>query len=144
MKKIVFSLLAILMIGVAAQAQEKSGTQDGKQHHKKHGKHHGRDIAKELNFTDAQKEQLKTIREESKKQMEELKKNDNITVKESRERRKAIHEQQQTKMQSLLTAEQKQKMEQMKQEHKKKRGDKMKGDKVRAGRKADTEKSASK
>lgn len=138
MKRFVVSLLAILMIGIAAQAQEKSGTpQDGK-HHKRHGKHgkHQKDFAKELNFTDAQKEQLKSIREESRKQLEELRKNENITVKEAKERRKAIHDQQRTKMQTLLTPEQKQKVEQLKQEHKNKRGDKPKGDKV----KSDTEK----
>jgi Spy/CpxP family protein refolding chaperone len=140
MKRFVVSLFAILMIGVAAQAQEKSGTQDGKQHHKRHGKHHKREIAKELNLSDAQKEQLKSIREESRKQLAELKKNENITVKEAKERRKAIHDQQRTKMQSLLTAEQKQKMEQLKLEHKNKRGHRHPGDKVRTERKANTEK----
>ncbi len=123
MKRFAVSLLAVLLIGVAAQAQEKPGTH-------RHGKHHP-DMAQQLNLTQAQQAQLKTIREESKKQMDELKKNDKITVKEMRERRKAIHDQQFSKMQSLLTAEQKQKMEQLKKENKvKHKGNKPKRDKV--------------
>ncbi|HEY0677535.1 MAG TPA: hypothetical protein VGD17_04580 [Chitinophagaceae bacterium] len=137
MKRLVVSLFAMLMIGVAAQAQEN---------HKRHGKHHQKEVAEKLNFSEDQKTQLKTIHEETRKQLEELKKNDQISVKEYNERKKAIHEGQQTKMKALLSPEQKQKMEQMKQErmnkHKGEKGEKgIKGDKVKAG-KSKAEKSA--
>ena len=69
---------------------------------------------------DEQTAQMKTIREEAKKQMDELKKNDQITVKEYRERQKTIHDQHQTKVQALMTPDQKKQLEQMKLERKEK------------------------
>ena len=50
------------------------------------------------------------------KQMADLKKNDNITVKEFNSRKEAIRKDHQQKMQSLLTAEQKSKLDKMKQD----------------------------
>ena len=106
-----------MLITVAAQAQEKPA----KAHHKGH---HKKEMAEKLKFTEDQKAQLKTIHQESKKQLQELKKNDQITVKEYRERKKVIHDQHKTKMQSLLTEDQKKQMEQMKGERKNKHKDK--------------------
>jgi Spy/CpxP family protein refolding chaperone len=71
-----------------------------------------------LNLTDAQKEQFKTQRESFRKQMEELKKSDNITVKEWKSRMETLRKDQKTKMQSILTSDQKAQMEKMKAEHK--------------------------
>ncbi|HYE55100.1 MAG TPA: hypothetical protein VD996_09665 [Chitinophagaceae bacterium] len=123
MKRLVTSLLAIMLITVAAQAQDKK---DGGKHHRKD---HQRAFSQQLNFSEEQKAQLKLINEDFRKQMTELKKNENITVKEQKEKRKAIVSQHQSKMQSLLTAEQKAKLEQMKQERKNKvRTDVRKGD----------------
>jgi Spy/CpxP family protein refolding chaperone len=73
---------------------------------------------KKLNLTDAQKEQFKTQRESFHKQMEELKKNDNITVKEWKTKMETLRKDQKTKMQSILTTEQKGQIEKMKAEHK--------------------------
>lgn len=115
MKKLLFSLFAVTMIAVAAQAQEKPA--EGQR------PKHKTEMAEKLKFTEDQKAQLKTIHQESKKQLDELKKNDQITVKEYRERKKAIHDQHKTKMQSLLTADQKKQMEEMKKNHKGKKGD---------------------
>ena len=115
MKKLLTSLLAILMITVAAQAQDDKGG-------KKHRKHH-QEFSQKLNLTESQKTELKAINDDFKKQMAELKKNENITVKEQKEKRKAITDQHQAKIQGLLTAEQKTKLEQLKQEHKNKRHD---------------------
>lgn len=110
MKKLVGSLLALTLIVSASQAQERK-------EHKHHGKHHHKEmLSKELNFSDDQKKQLKDINAEFKKQMVELKKNDNITVKEYKSRKEAIRKEQHQKTQSLLTTEQKSKVEQMKQE----------------------------
>lgn len=117
MKKLFLGLFAILTISVAAQAQEKHGGKHGSR------KHHDREMSQKLNFSEQQKAELKTIHEESRRQMEELKKNDKITVKEYNERKKIITDQRHSKMQALLTPDQKVKMEEMKKEKK----DKFKG-----------------
>ena len=87
------------------------------------GEHQGRQHLqgmdmKQLNLTDAQKEQFKVQRESFRKQMDELKKNDNITVKEWKSRMETLRKDQKTKMQGILTTEQKGQIEKMKAEHK--------------------------
>jgi Spy/CpxP family protein refolding chaperone len=100
------------MITVAAQAQEQKPG-------KHSGKHHQREmLSDKLNLSEDQKTQLKAIHEDHRKQMEDLKKNEGITVKERNEKKKAIQEQHKAKMESLLTAEQKEKMEQMRKDAK--------------------------
>jgi Spy/CpxP family protein refolding chaperone len=112
MKKVLIPLIALLALTVSVNAQDKMGK---KGHHHKHQKGM---MAKELNFTDAQKAQAKAINEDSRKKMQELNKNESITVKEQRDRRAAIQKERKTKMDGLLTAEQKTKMAQLKAERK--------------------------
>jgi hypothetical protein len=88
----------------------------------KHHQHHQKGmIAKQLNLSEEQKKQAKAIDEDSRKKMQELNKNENITVKEMRDRRYAIQKDRKTKMQGLLTAEQKTKMAQLKADQKAKK-----------------------
>ena len=89
-----------------------------KGHHQKHQKGM---MAKQLNLSDAQKAQAKTINEDARKKMQELNKNENITVKEMRNRKAAIQKEKKTKMDGLLTADQKTKQAQLKTEHKAKK-----------------------
>jgi Spy/CpxP family protein refolding chaperone len=112
MKKLLIPLIAIFALTATANAQDKMGK---KGHHHKHQKGM---MAKQLNFTDAQKAQAKTINEDTRKKMQELNKNESITVKEQRDRRAAILKERKTKMDGLLTAEQKTKMTQLKAERK--------------------------
>ena len=116
MKKVLIPLIALLALTVSVNAQDKMGKKD--QHHHKHEKGM---LAKQLNFTDAQKAQTKTINEDSRKKMQELNKNEGITVKEQRDRKAAIMKERKTKMDGLLTAEQKTKQIELKAEHKAKR-----------------------
>jgi Spy/CpxP family protein refolding chaperone len=110
MKKLIGSLLALTLIVSAAQAQEQSEMH-------RHGRHHGKEMfAKELNLTADQKKQLKDINADTHKQMAELKKNDNITVKDYNSRKEAIMKSQHEKMMALLTPDQKAQMEKMKQD----------------------------
>ena len=110
MKKVLGSLLALTLIVSAAQAQDQTETH-------RHGKHHGKEmLAKELNLTADQKKQLKDINADTHKQMAELKKNDNITVKDFNSRKEAIKKTQHEKMLALLTPDQKAQMEKMKQD----------------------------
>jgi Spy/CpxP family protein refolding chaperone len=120
MKKIILAML-VFSLAIAAKAQEiperkheRPMIQEGH-----HGRHHmqGMDM-KQINLTDAQKEQVKAQRESFRKQMEELKKNDNITVKEWKSRMETLRKDQKTKMQGILTAEQKAQLEKMRVEHK--------------------------
>ena len=117
MKAIVITLLAVSALAFSATAQEKREMKHG---HKSgmHKGHHGMMMAKELNFSDAQKAQAKLNREDFKKKMQELNKNESITVKEQRDRKVALMKEQKTKMDALLTPEQKTKMAQMKADRK--------------------------
>ena len=116
MKKVLIPLIAIFAFAVTANAQDKMGKKG------QHYKHHQKDMmAKQLNFSDDQKAQAKTINEDARKKMQELNKNENITVKEQRDRKAAIQKERKTKMDGLLTAEQKTKQAQLKAEHKAKK-----------------------
>lgn len=112
MKKVLIPLIAIFALTASVNAQNKM---DRKGHHHKHQKSM---MARQLNFSEAQKTQAKAINEDSRKKMQELNKNENITVKEQRDRKAAIQKERKTKMDGLLTAEQKTKMAQLKADRK--------------------------
>ncbi|MDX2047673.1 MAG: hypothetical protein SFU87_12865 [Chitinophagaceae bacterium] len=116
MKWTLLGLVMAAFVSFAATAQEKE--KQGQHHPRKMMKRHRADVAKQLNFSDAQKQQLKTINEDFRKKMQELNSNENITVKEMRDRKAALVKDHKTSMQQLLTAEQKTKLEQMKRERK--------------------------
>ena len=116
MKKLLVGLFAVTVLAVSAQAQSDEGKPAKAPHHK----HHKKEMAEKMNFTAEQKAQMKVIREESKKQMDELKKNDLITVREYRERQRKIEDTQKSKFQALLTPDQKKQLETMKQERQEK------------------------
>jgi hypothetical protein len=116
MKKVLIPLIALLALTVSVHAQDKMGK---KGHHR--GKHGHEMMARQLNFTDAQKAQAKAINEDTRKKMQDLNKNESITVKEQRDRKAAIQKDRKTKMDGLLTAEQKAKQTQLRAEHKAKK-----------------------
>lgn len=113
--------MLVFSLAVATNAQEIPERKHERpmMHGEHQGRHHmqGMDM-KQLNLTDAQKEQFKEQKESFRKQMEELKKNDNITVKEWKSRMEALKKDQKTKMQAILTPDQKAQIEKMKAEHK--------------------------
>lgn len=111
MKKIVLSLLVAAFGVVAVQAQE---IPERKRGFKPHEKHHGqfkKEMA-DLNLTEDQKAKFKALNQAHRQEMEALHKQDNITVKESREKMEALRKDHRAKMQSILTAEQKAKFSQ--------------------------------
>jgi Spy/CpxP family protein refolding chaperone len=117
MKKII-TITAILFLAVAA-----TQAQDVKTNHEKDHQRHGKTMEKhkgqkmdQLNLTDAQKQQMKANKEHYKKQLAELKKNDNITVKEYRSQMETLKKQQRQEMQNLLTSEQKSQLEKNRQQ----------------------------
>lgn len=134
MKKIILSALVVSMaLAVNAQQIPERKTDKPPMHHKMDRKKGDRMDMQKLNLTEDQKAQFKTQRESFHKQMETLKKNDNITVKEWNAKKDALQKENKAKMQSFLTADQKAQIEKNKVEGKKEfearakeRGEKMK------------------
>jgi Spy/CpxP family protein refolding chaperone len=123
MKRIIVSVLAIALTVTAVQAQEITDRKhDGIQRQEGHKRHHGKEMA-DLNLSDEQKAKFSALNDEHHKQMAELKKQDNITVKESREKREALRKDHHAKVLALLTPEQKTQMDKKKEEHKTKMGE---------------------
>ena len=117
MKNIVITLLAVSAFSFSTTAQEKREMKPGHMPGM-HKHHHGMMMAKELNFSAEQKAQAKLNHEDFKKKMQELNKNESITVKEQRDRKSALLKEQKAKMDALLTPEQKTKMVQLKADRK--------------------------
>lgn len=127
MKKILLSIIAIATIIFSVEAQTKRNNTEKQNHtekegnakmgHRKHSRkmgHHNMDD--KLNLTEAQREQMKSINRDFKNKMQELKKNDNMTVKEYNAKKEALMQQRKQKTQALLTREQKNQMKQFKKE----------------------------
>src|ERR1044072_7525676 len=112
MKKVVIGIFlsAFVAVGAFAQDQDLSAGR----------KHHGgpQDVMAQLNLTDQQKTELKAIREDYKDQMTDLKKNEDITVREYKSRMETIRKDHRDKMQNLLTDDQKASIKKMMEDHK--------------------------
>jgi Spy/CpxP family protein refolding chaperone len=119
MKKILATVLAAALIGGVVNAQEIPDRKpDGV--HRMAGKghrHQGFDMQK-LNLTEDQKTKVKALNDDFKKQMQDLKKQDNITVKESRTRMESLRKEHRAKTENILTAEQKAQLKTMKTDRK--------------------------
>ena len=107
MKKITVGLMLMTFLVFGASAQEKQHGGRGK--HK--AKYHRQHVIKDLNLTEDQKQKMKAIREDHHKQMAELKKNENITVKEMRDRKSSLAKEHKSAIESILTPEQKTKLQ---------------------------------
>jgi Spy/CpxP family protein refolding chaperone len=134
MKKIFASMLAVV-IAFSAVAQNGNKNAKGKRGEEM-GQRRGPEQVKRqgmiggvgsLNLTDAQKQQMKQVNESFRQQMQELNKNENITVKEQKERRAALTQQHKTDVQNILTAEQRRELEANKKDYKSKDKDYNKG-----------------
>jgi Spy/CpxP family protein refolding chaperone len=113
MKKMILLAAGVIFLA-AAHAQDRKG-----QHPK--GKMKGQHemmMMNKLNLTEAQKSQMKTINEDFRKQMTELKKNEDITVRDWKSKMNGIREEHKARIQALLTSDQKAQIEKMRAEHK--------------------------
>jgi Spy/CpxP family protein refolding chaperone len=135
MKRILtLTMAAALMIGSAMAQETSKDKKEGKHKQNKewkkkgsHGKHNRGEFAKDLNLTDAQKQQFKSINEEYRAKFKALRSNDNATVGDVKKQSEALRKEQQEKMQNILTADQKAKMQELRS--KKQTGSKAKGEK---------------
>lgn len=115
MKKILAGLAVIMAAAFSVNAQQADKPQ--KQEHHQHFRHHGGGMmAKKLNFSDAQKQQLKDINSSFHQKMSELKKHDEITVKEYHVQMNALQQEHKSQLQAVLTPAQKDQLAKMKQE----------------------------
>jgi Spy/CpxP family protein refolding chaperone len=107
MKKVILSMMIAAFATLSVQAQEIPD----RKHEEFKPVHKERMFNKKeltsLNLTDEQKTKMKSMNQDIRKQMEDLRKQDNITVKESRERMEALRKDHQAQFQSILTPEQK-------------------------------------
>jgi Spy/CpxP family protein refolding chaperone len=135
MKKIILSAL-VLSMGFAINAQEipdRKSEKPGMMHKKNH--HRGGMEMKSLNLTEDQKAKFKSQNEAFRKEMQELKKNENITVKDWKAKAETIRKQHKEGIQSILTSEQKAKMQEMKAKMQEKRKEgKVRSDDMRKNR----------
>ncbi|MGB3007823.1 MAG: hypothetical protein WBC06_15010 [Chitinophagaceae bacterium] len=129
MKKLFLSILIGSLATISIQAQvipeRKNEGFKPQQRHQQMKNKQGLPFHK-LNLSDTQKEQFKTQNLEFKKKMEDLKKNEDITVKEWKSRMENLRKDHKTKMESLLTTEQKAKIEKMKSDGKARQEENMK------------------
>ena len=135
------------VIGLTAVAQTETKENKGKHKGAEMGKHRGAEMGQRrgpeqarrqgmiggigsLNLTEAQKQQMKQVNDDFRQQMQDLNKNENITVKEQREKREALTQQHKANIQNILTAEQRQQLEEKKKSYKEKgaKGNNVKGD----------------
>ncbi len=112
MKRILTSALVILFTIGALQAQTTT-----KEKHKGH-KQEQKMAYHKLNLSADQQARMKMVREDFKKQTEELKKQDNLTVAEMKKRREALHKEHKANVEAILTADQKPQIAKMKSEGK--------------------------
>lgn len=87
---------------------------------------HHRDGFHRLNLSEDQKAKFKSMNEDFRKQMDELKKNDNITVKEWRSKMENLRKDHRDKMSSLLTEDQKAQINKSRQERINRKGERSK------------------
>ena len=110
MKKLFAYAIAASIFNFAATAQTERVMAPGQKQERHAGKEGKMKMMKELNLTKEQKAQLKAGQKEMKAKHEALKAQDNITVKEMREKQAALRAEQKSRMDAILTPEQRTKM----------------------------------
>ena len=119
MKKLIFSVFVIVS-AVTINAQEIPERKSDRPHMMERKRHSKGKEFQQLNLTDEQKVKFKSQKESFHKQMEELKKNDNITVKEWRIKAENLRKDFKQGISGIMTQEQKAQLEKRKAEGKEK------------------------
>jgi periplasmic protein CpxP/Spy len=118
MKKLLVLSLAACMFTLASKAQTERPMEAKPATERHKGRHEKGKMMKELNLSKEQQAQLKANHKEMKAKRDALKEQDNITVKEMREKKAALKAEQEGKMATILTPEQKAKFDEMKKQKK--------------------------
>jgi Spy/CpxP family protein refolding chaperone len=120
MKKTISGITALLLLAAASFAQPTPGKWNKGGHFEQRDPGQRQPFSK-INLTDAQKQQMKLLNDDFRKQLHELNAKDNITVKEQRDQRNALLNAHRQKVQSILTPAQKDQLAQFKADAKKRR-----------------------
>src|SRR5688572_27749408 len=107
MKKIFGIVLFVAACAFTSQAQDKTQPRKEKGKAKKEWKKSGRE---ESNLTAEQRDQMKTINMESKKQAKAIRDDKSLTEEQKKQQVKSLHTKRQEAVKAILTPEQKQKM----------------------------------
>jgi Spy/CpxP family protein refolding chaperone len=110
MKKIIAGLAVLAVTVSAIQAQDPQR----KMHRMQQG--HQRMMRAEMNLSEEQKQRFKTLNDDFRKNMTELRKKDDITVKEWRSRMAELQKKHRDEIQNVFSKEQKERMEKMRTE----------------------------
>jgi periplasmic protein CpxP/Spy len=115
MKKTLLTLLAFSAITISAAAQEQQTQPVGPHQHTQCDRSHEHGMGMQaLNLTADQKAKLKAYDHSFRTQMDSLRKNEDITVRQSRDQEYALRQQRKANFESILTADQKAKLKQLK------------------------------
>ena len=110
MKKLFMGALALFILGVGAQAQVKdAGKADRHQHRKT--------AMKDMNFTQEQKEKLRAIREDQRKEFSNLA-GSGLSEDQLKTKRSELHKKYRSQAEAVYTPEQKEQMKKMRATHK--------------------------
>ncbi|MFI5156895.1 MAG: hypothetical protein ACHQEM_11955, partial [Chitinophagales bacterium] len=102
MKKTTISIAAMIVLVTMASAQKTENDQVPSHAHRFHHLHQ-QNLASALQFSDQQREQMKSITMEFHHKMADLSKNESITVKEMRDQREGLAKTYRASVQNLLT-----------------------------------------
>ena len=117
MKKITLGFMA-LVISFASIAQSESGQQKGhRKGENKEFRHKGHRGFEDLNLTDAQKAQVKTINENFSNQMKSLSSNGSISTEAQKQQRASLKQEHRKQLMAILTPDQKKIWEEKRKQH---------------------------
>ena len=123
MKKLLALSFAAVILSSAAFAQTERRVDKQAKMERHAGRHDKDKMMKELNLSKEQKSQLKVQHQDMKAKREALRVQDNITVKEMREKQAALKAEQKSKIDAVLTADQKTKMAELRKQKMGEKGD---------------------
>jgi Spy/CpxP family protein refolding chaperone len=117
-KLLVLMLLMIMAIGTIF-AQQGAGNQASKSGggQMRHRKHRKPGALRQLDLTEAQRQQLRTIMTDKREKLQALKNDQTLTQEQKKERFRELNKATKEKMSGILTPEQKQKFESMKEKY---------------------------
>jgi len=113
MKRFFTSAVVLALAIGSAQAQTASTDKAARKEHRGQKAGHGK-MHDQLNLTADQKTKLQALREDLKKQSQDLKNNDALSVEQKQARRKELHQQHKAKASAILTPAQREQAERMK------------------------------
>jgi Spy/CpxP family protein refolding chaperone len=115
MKKLIFSIVAAAFAAITIQAQEIPERKREEFKPVEKAKMFNKKELANLDLTREQKTKLKSMKQDLRQQMDEVRKQDNLSAKEYREKMETLRKDQQAKFQSILTPGQKTEMEKYKE-----------------------------